>query len=117
MVPDPRPGRRKGSSEVSSGSEGLATESTRNTKMKNPIQDNRIINGIKVFVTVTIQTYTEDGKEIINPQCCVAYKIENEPRMQDGTFLRNEDGSLKWYQTPEEAAEAAFNEAYKDLDK
>jgi hypothetical protein len=85
--------------------------------MGNPIQYNRIINGIKVVVTVTIQTYTEDGKEIINPQCCVAYKIENEPRIQDGTFLRNADGGLKWYQSTADAAEAAFNEASKDLDK
>jgi hypothetical protein len=81
--------------------------------MKNPIEYNRIINGIKVFVTVTIQTYTEDGKEIINPEFCVAFKIENEPRIQDGTFLRNEDGGLKWYQTAEEAADAAFTEASK----
>jgi len=81
--------------------------------MKNPIEISRQINGTEIIAIITFQTHADDGKEIIDPPCCVAYRQDNDPIYLDGIFLKNEDNSLKWYQSAEEAAEAAFTEAFK----
>ena len=83
--------------------------------MKNPIEVARQINGNKITAVITFQTHTNDGKEIINPPCCVAFRSEDDPYSKDVIFLRNEDKTLKWFQTRQEAANAAFTEASKSI--
>lgn len=71
-------------------------------------------------VWVTVQRpFVRDqtsGKYVQRSGWCAAFKFDKEPGVVIGEYVRGDDKQLRWYPSPDDAAEAAFTEAAKRLD-